>query len=100
MFCKKCGTMVYPHEGVWECPSCGTTGTVGRRKRGVVTKRTQKEDTLFLEADTTNLPKTKALCEKCGHQEAYFHLRQTRSADEPETRIYRCAGCAYTWREY
>jgi DNA-directed RNA polymerase subunit M len=27
-------------------------------------------------------------------------MRQTRAADEPTTRIYRCAKCSNTWREY
>ena len=25
---------------------------------------------------------------------------QTRSADEPTTRFYRCQKCKFTWREY
>ncbi|MEM4865380.1 MAG: hypothetical protein QXY09_02690 [Acidilobaceae archaeon] len=25
---------------------------------------------------------------------------QTRAADEPPTRFYRCTKCGYTWREY
>jgi DNA-directed RNA polymerase subunit M len=27
-------------------------------------------------------------------------LRQTRAADEPETKIYRCVKCQHSWREY
>ena len=27
MFCKKCGTMVYPNEGDYKCPSCGHEGS-------------------------------------------------------------------------
>ena len=70
------------------------------RKKGAVTKRTEKADTLVLDADTTALPTAKVKCEKCGHEEAYFQIKQTRAADEPETRIYRCVGCQHTWREY
>ncbi|MCJ2562923.1 MAG: transcription factor S, partial [Candidatus Thermoplasmatota archaeon] len=29
-----------------------------------------------------------------------WQLRQTRAADEPETRIYRCTKCSHTWREF
>jgi len=25
---------------------------------------------------------------------------QTRAADEPPTRFYRCTKCGHTWREY
>ena len=46
------------------------------------------------------LPTTVILCEKCGHNQASWILRQTRASDEPETRIYQCLGCKYKWREY
>ena len=39
-------------------------------------------------------------CEKCGHDEAIWWMFQTRSADEPTTRFYRCQKCKYTWRDY
>ena len=39
-------------------------------------------------------------CPKCGHYEAFWVMRQTRAADEPTTRIYRCVKCQHTWREY
>jgi len=39
-------------------------------------------------------------CTKCGHDEAVWWMFQTRSADEPTTRFYRCAKCKYTWRDY
>lgn len=40
-------------------------------------------------------------CEKCGTTEAYFRMQQTRSADEPSTRFYRCTNqkCCHNWRE-
>ena len=43
---------------------------------------------------------TYAECPKCGHKEAYWVLRQTRSSDEPETRIYTCTKCEHRWRVY
>lgn len=46
------------------------------------------------------LPKTKALCPRCGYGEAYYWEMQTRSADEPATRFFRCVKCGYVWREY
>ena len=39
-------------------------------------------------------------CESCGHDEAVWWMFQTRSADEPTTRFYRCQKCKYTWRDY
>ena len=32
----------------------------------------------------------KIICEKCGHNEASWVIRQARAADEPSTRIYQC----------
>jgi transcription factor S len=46
------------------------------------------------------LPVTKAECKKCGNVMAYYWMMQTRSADEPSTRFYRCTKCNHTWREY
>ena len=46
------------------------------------------------------LPKSRIPCPECGHTEAFFVIRQTRAADEPETRIYRCCKCNHSWREY
>ena len=45
-------------------------------------------------------PTVKIDCEKCGHGEAVAWMFQTRSADEPTTRFYRCQKCKYTWRDY
>ncbi|MCK5109548.1 MAG: transcription factor S, partial [Methanosarcinales archaeon] len=41
-----------------------------------------------------------ARCEECGNTTAYWWLRQLRSADESETRFFRCTKCGRTWREY
>ncbi|MEM0142231.1 MAG: zinc ribbon domain-containing protein [Candidatus Rehaiarchaeum fermentans] len=39
-------------------------------------------------------------CPKCGQKKIVSWMEQTRSADEPPTRFYKCANCGYTWREY
>jgi len=46
------------------------------------------------------LPVTKVGCPKCGNEEAYWWVQQTRSSDEPPTTFYRCKKCGYTWRSY
>ena len=43
--------------------------------------------------------KTEAICEKCGHNQAYFNEIQIRSADEPATLFYQCINCKHQWRE-
>ena len=42
----------------------------------------------------------KETCPECGHDEAYYELKQTRSADEAPTRFFECAKCKHKWREY
>ena len=62
-------------------------------------KATEKEVPFMGEVSGT-LPTADAECPKCGHNKAYWVLRQTRAADEPETRIFRCVKCSHSWREY
>ena len=40
------------------------------------------------------------LCPKCDCDQAYSYLEQTRSSDEPETRMLTCKECDHGWREY
>ncbi|MCK4583454.1 hypothetical protein KAU18_09090 [Candidatus Bathyarchaeota archaeon] len=52
------------------------------------------------ERELSTMPKTKALCEKCGNNEAYWWMVQTRGIDESMTQFYRCTKCGHTWRDY
>lgn len=52
------------------------------------------------ESKSATLPTTHELCPQCGNDTAYWVLRQTRGADEPETRIFECTKCGHKWREY
>ena len=91
--------MMRPRDGKYVC-DCGyeveITGKEGKR---YTTKSRNKETTVISE-DVATLPKTRVQCPKCTHTEAYFVIRQTRAADEPETMIYRCCKCNHSWREY
>jgi len=88
-----------PTEGKWRCKRCGyvcdSTG-----EEGIVTERNPDKEILVLDEKSGTLPKARMECPKCHHMEAYWILRQTRSADEPETRIYKCVQCQHSWREY
>ena len=53
-----------------------------------------------IETKSVTLPTTAEECPKCHNSEAYWVLRQTRGADEPETRIFECTKCGHKWREY
>ena len=97
--CPACQVEMVQHGQNWLCKKCGhlcdSTG-----KECIVTERREDKEILVIDEKTDTLPKTKAECPKCGHNEAYWVIRQTRAADEPETRIYRCTSCSNSWREY
>ena len=88
------------------CPRCGYIKIPDPNRKSTLTKRihhslTEKMTVLDDKDLLKGLPKTKGVrCPKCGYDEAYYIVLQTRSADEPPTRIYICARCGYTWREY
>lgn len=90
--------MMFPKDGKYTC-SCGVVQDIGGNTQHFVTDSKNKETTVISE-NVATLPKTRILCTECGNTEAYFVIRQTRAADEPETRIYRCCKCNHSWREY
>jgi DNA-directed RNA polymerase subunit M len=104
MFCPKCGSLMFPDKGKLRCGSCGTERSFSTKDQPVTkVARVGKDkpmDTLVLDEITDTLPRTRVECPKCGHYEAFWVMRQTRAADEPTTRIYRCVKCSNTWREY
>jgi len=97
-FCPKCNSFLVHKEGELFCPKCEKVSK-SRTDETVVRSEVEDNEMLILE-DGLTLPKTRIACPKCEHKEAYWMIRQTRAADEPETRIYRCVKCAHTWREY
>jgi DNA-directed RNA polymerase subunit M len=66
----------------------------------VVHVSAKAREVAVIEKKVNTLPTAKEECVKCGNQEAFWVLRQTRGADEPETRIFECTKCGYKWREY
>jgi DNA-directed RNA polymerase subunit M len=98
MFCPKCKSLMFPEGDILVCQKCGYT----KDKEGssVVVAEQRKKDTVVLEGKNDILPKTRVTCPRCGNKEAYWVLRQTRSSDEPETRIYTCVKCEHRWRAY
>jgi len=89
---------MFPKGDVFICNKCGYE----QKKKGknvVITKQTERE-VAVLEEQIDILPKTRVTCPKCGNNEAYWILRQTRASDEPETRIYTCTKCKHRWRAY
>lgn len=104
-FCDKCGSLMFAEKKrkhtFWVCKKCGwskklegeaaiTETIIPEKKEVVVMKKVEEEE----------LPKTKIICPKCGHNEAYWYMQQTRGADEPPTLFYTCVKCGYSWRSY
>ncbi len=84
------------------CRKCETTADMDKNlcKTVKVSDVRQKEMAVIEGPSAPTLPRTTVECPKCGHNEAFWVLRQTRAADEPETKIYRCVKCSHSWREY
>jgi len=99
MFCPKCKALLFPQNGALTCNKCGYHEDAGKTKTGVITKKREREF-VVVEDPAATLPTTDEPCPKCGNLKAFWVLRQTRAADEPETRIFRCTKCSHSWREY
>ncbi len=103
MFCPKCGSLLFPTGGKFSCARCGYERTIGAgesKVARVVNRDERPSEMLVLDEVMETLPRTHVDCPKCGNGEAFWVMRQTRAADEPTTRIYRCTKCSHTWREY
>lgn len=112
-FCPKCGTLMRPRlingRLYLECPNCGyreeakgqTASATSLRQKVVHTPR---EKIVVVDANapppTAQVLKGSVRCPRCGNDEVLAWMMQTRAADEPPTRFYRCTKCGYTWREY
>lgn len=97
MFCPKCKALMYPKGDLFVCNKCGFK----KEKKGsnVVVAKQRKKEVTILEDKIDILPKTRVTCPNCGHNEAFWILRQMRGSDEPETRFFTCTKCEYKWRE-
>ena len=66
------------------------------------TKAEKREYEVIKDSDKMQgiLTKGTYMCPKCDAIEVYAYLEQTRSSDEPETRMLTCKECGHGWREY
>ena len=104
-FCPKCNNLMLPKDGKLKCAVCGyeeeTTAESSKEYEYKEHLENRKEKITVIEDEgVETLPITRVECPKCGHNEAFWWLQQTRCADEPETRFYKCKKCGHTWREY
>lgn len=92
-----------PSKGKYVCNSCGyeqKRGKADLESGRIITKGTAKEVIMIKEEKIAEPLDSDAVCPKCKHKGAYYLLKQTRSADEPETKFYTCESCGHRWREY
>ncbi|SVB80759.1 uncharacterized protein METZ01_LOCUS233613 [marine metagenome] len=105
-FCPKCEIRLKKdnNTSTMVCPKCGYV-----KENIVKTDRVKSDesnsDFTVMGKDDMKIVKglestIKIDCEKCHNQEGVWWTFQTRSADEPETKFYRCTKCNHTWRDY
>lgn len=102
MFCPNCKSLMFPKAGEMVCRKCGTrvAGTKQEAEAGKTRALNDEKERLVVDKNAPEiLPKTRTMCPKCGFNEAYWMMQQTRGADEPETRFYICVRCGHRWRE-
>ncbi|MEC7704270.1 MAG: RPA12/RPB9/RPC11 RNA polymerase family protein [Candidatus Thermoplasmatota archaeon] len=117
MFCPECGALSFPDSsGNIKCPNyeCGYSGVAENKvkmqdgtevdvsKASSSIKTEARDRRVIDDADQQRgvLTTKTYICGKCDSDQVYAELQQTRSSDEPETRILTCAECGHGWREY
>jgi len=119
MFCPECGTLAFPDpSGRIKCGNyqCGYSGDAENKvtmadgteidisKASSSTKAETRDRRVIEDANQQRgvLTTKTYICPKCDSDEIYAELQQTRSSDEPETRILTCSNlkCGHGWREY
>ncbi|MCL7413482.1 MAG: transcription factor S [ANME-2 cluster archaeon] len=100
-FCPQCKSMMMPSGSKMKCKKCNYEKDRTTRTSVVEKKVFKEREVTVIEGnEAAGLPTSRVVCEECGNDTAYWWLRQLRSADESETRFFRCTKCGRTWREY
>lgn len=110
-FCEKCGKILKAleeEEGTERitlvCKACGIKKNADdismTEIQEIEHKKITEEVALHGFDEKINMPETSAECPECRHAKAYYWMEQTRAADEPPTRFYKCVKCGNVWREY
>lgn len=99
-FCPKCGSLIVEKKNKFGCMKCSYTSK-GKVKLETTEELAKLKKTAVIgEKEGNTMPTVPAACPKCGNKEAYFWTSQTRSADEAETKFFKCTKCKHIWREY
>jgi DNA-directed RNA polymerase subunit M len=105
MFCPKCGAILLPKKEKGKSMLACSCGYEKKKVESYRIKEVVKVGPELGAIEEDDVDKTKpvtddAECPKCGHNEAYYWLIQTRAADESSTKFLRCLKCKHTWRDY
>jgi DNA-directed RNA polymerase subunit M len=100
-FCPECGAMLLPNDNKLKC-NCGYTKdlTSDNDEYSVSQKVEGKQGVVNMGEVEDMRSQITEVCPECGHDKAYYELKQTRSADEAPTRFFECAKCGHKWRDY
>lgn len=111
-FCPKCNAKIRPQKVetmstskvsskvLITCLSCGYS----KKSKPIKIKEVKQEDSKTIKVvdkktqKLQSMPTTKATCNKCGHDYAYFWDKQTSSLEKASTQFFRCEKCSHTWR--
>lgn len=104
-FCADCGSLLYAEDEEMVCSSCGATAPKdpALTERFASTEEQTGGDVIESTEDAAFEGKPTAddvVCDECGHERAWYTIKQTGSADEPPTRFFKCRACGSRWREY
>ncbi len=103
-FCPQCGAFceVDNSKKCYVCPKCGWEEPLEETRE--ISRSSHRDEKIIVigqkERKLSTMPRTKAKCEKCGNDEAYWWMVQTRGVDESSTQFFRCTKCGHTWRDY
>ena len=100
-FCPKCRSIMIYQGDRAVCRKCGYEKEADDNPNLIITAKKSEGEIPVIEGENIKtLPTTNVICPQCGNNEAFWWLRQLRSADESEVRFFRCTKCGKTWREY
>jgi DNA-directed RNA polymerase subunit M len=99
-FCPKCGSVLVEKRKNYGCLKCNYVAKGKIKIESTENIQELKRVPLIKEKETNVMPTVAEVCPKCGNKEAYFWTSQTRSADESETKFFKCTKCKHTWRVY
>ncbi len=104
-FCDDCGSMMKAADDEMVCSACGNREPRDEERAAAFVSTEEQADDDVIEteegADFEGKPTAKDVhCDECGHDRAWYTIKQTASADEPPTRFFKCKDCGNRWREY